>query len=182
MQRRFWLLGRRVDELWRPWVGEQITRPGYLTKRVVAGFVLQVPLIVLPQLLLALVDGQRWRWLFPVLFLVALAVGVSLSRRNQGRQLIRILAYHGVTADGQLVDPASAWQVWGYPSKVFTPTVVTLLVAQFVVVTSGVAVAVDHYTSPNRCRPASAAVVETGARAGRDHSRRCRRRVAPPVH
>lgn len=157
---RFWLLGWRVEPLWRPWVAEQITHPRYLLRRQASIGALQLLFIAVPQLLLAVSDGGWWRLLIPAILLVAMLAPLLATRRQQELQTRKLLAFHGVTADGQLREPISAWQLMGYSSSTFTPVVTTLLVAQFVLVVTGGAIVVNHYTSPNRCQQVPADVVD----------------------
>lgn len=64
----------------------------------------------------------------------------------------RLLAYHGVTADGRLVEPISAWGANPLGKVGFA-----LLCAQLLVFSSGVVVAADQITARRACQSLPAA-------------------------
>jgi hypothetical protein len=151
----FWAFGRRVDPLYRPWVAQQITDPRYFRRRLGPAIVLQVVLIVIPQTLLAVSADSRVRLLFPaglLLFYGAYA-GVVLAGRkplSPGAQR-RLLAYHGVTADGQVVTPASAFDISPLGRTGFV-----LLCAQLVVFVTGAVIVTDHVVTARSCHAVGA--------------------------
>ena len=169
----FWTFGRRVHTLYRPWVAEQLADPAYQRRRLGPVLALQVVLIVIPQTLLALAAHSRARLLIPVGLLVFYAVysGLMLARHKplSPSAQRRLLAYHGVTADGRLVTPISA-----FDASPLGRTGFALLCAQLVVFTTGVVVVTDHIVTVRSCHPlavadatALAAVVgQPGAGAG----------------
>ena len=162
-----WLFGRRVEPQWRPWVAERVTRPGYLLRRQGTVFAIQLVLVVIPQLLLSLADERPWRRIvFSAILGVAFAIGVLGARRKPEMQVVRLLAYYRVTADGRPREPVSAWRLMGYSSPISTPAVSGLLVAQFVMLASGAAIVLNHYTSPGRCQTAPAGSIGASRRGG----------------
>jgi hypothetical protein len=152
----FWAFGRRVEPLYRPWVAEQLADPRFFRRRLGPVIGLQVLLIVIPQTLLAWSDHSRLRLLLPaglLLFYGAYA-GIVLARRKPLSPLAarRLLAYHGVTADGQVVPPVSAFDV--------SPrgrTGVVQLCAQLVVFATGAVIVTDHIVTVRSCHRLSAA-------------------------
>lgn len=147
---QFWFraVGRRVDPEYRPWVAEQINDPRFRRKRLGPSLVIFFGLIFVPQTLFALVDHSTFRLIPPAVLLVALAVSALVTRNRQmpasTRQ--RLLAYHGVTADGQAVQPISAWA-----ANPLGKTGLALLTAQVLIFSSGVAVAADRIVAQQAC-------------------------------
>jgi hypothetical protein len=117
---------------------------------------LQVVLVVIPQTLLALSADNGIRLWFPaglLLFYVGYA-GIVLVRRkplSPGAQR-RLLAYHGVTADGRVVAPVSAFDLSPLGRTGFV-----LLCAQLVVFVTGAVIVTDHVVKVRSCHPLAAA-------------------------
>jgi hypothetical protein len=152
----FWTLGRRVDPLYRPWVAEQIADPRFLRRRLGPLIAMQVVLIVIPQTLLAWSDHSRLRLLLPagLLLVYAVSAGIVLARRKplSPSAMRRLLAYHGVTADGQVVAPLSAFDVSPLGRTGFV-----LLCAQLVVFATGAVIVTDHVVTARSCHRLAAA-------------------------
>ena len=148
---RFWLLSRRMPLEYRPWVVVQVLDPGFAARKIRTLMVLQLALIVVPQGLLALASGNGWRWITPAVVLTLVVVMRLASKPLTRRGQDQLLAYHGVTRQGELREPVSAWvssplSKWG----------VALFAAQVLLVTAGIGVAVDITKERNRCKPVPA--------------------------
>lgn len=143
----FWVFGRRLEPLYRPWVAAQVTQPGYARRRVTGSAVLQLGLVVIPQLALHSNGYSR-------LFFGALAVFwivLPLVRRPlRPAEVARLLAYYGVTADGQIRTPTSALSLTPFGRDGFV-----LLIAQILLVATGGAVVFDHLEARSHCHSAS---------------------------
>lgn len=154
---RFWLFAGRVDPEYRPWVAQQIVDPRYRRRRALGAAGIQL-FVVLTQLGLALQHHDRWYFLAPALLLVLMAVSLASARPLKPEQTARLLAYYGVTASGDLREPAS----WKTLNPLGTDGLV-LLMCQVLLFASGGAVVLDHYTAHDRCRsvtPADAAALQ----------------------
>ncbi len=157
---RFWVLGLRLPEPYRPWAAQQITDPQYLRRRSVG--MLGLLVFWVPALaLLTAGDGS--------VFLLAGPVGVVLGALLQARRPLRpsqrdlLLAYQGVTAHGRLVTPLTWRQTMvraGGGNPLGTVGLV-LFVAQLLLVGSGAAVVFDHYAASDRCRSVPAETAQT---------------------
>jgi len=149
----FWAVGKRLDPLYRPWVAQQITDPRFLRKRAPGSLIVPLVAYVVPQALFAGAAHSRLRLVAVgavALFLVAAAV-VNATRQMPAAARQRLLAHHGVTADGRLVDPVSAWA--GNP---LGKAGLALFSAQVLIFSSGLAVAADRITAQRACKPVPA--------------------------
>ena len=152
---RFWLLGMRVPDEHRPWAAAALLAPDHLARRRRMVLALHVPLIVLPQLLVALLLRSWFNLALAALALVAFVGASQLRALSPTRaERARLLAHHGVTPDGQLVEPVSMWRAQGV-----SPAASALLVVIVLVLGTGTVVAADHHVSPDRCRAAPEAHV-----------------------
>jgi len=150
----FWLVGKRVAPRYRPWVAAQVMAPGWTVRRMRGVFLVQIAFVALPQLVLAATTGG-WRNLLIAAFVILVVGPLSaLSDRLLHGQRHAVLAYHGVTPSGQLVQPVSPWQ-----QGPWTSTIVVLLIAVLTVLSVGVVLVVDRYVSPDRCQEAPAPAV-----------------------
>jgi hypothetical protein len=157
----FWAVGKRPEPLYRPWVAVQIARPDYTSRRLLPVLVIQTVFYVIPQTLLALAAHSRLRLIVPLVILgfnMAYAIALT-SKRKPLREATRnrLLAYYGVTCDGKLVPPVSAWS-----ANPLGRTGLALLMAQILVFSSGVAVAADMFVTQRACkvpRPADLAAL-----------------------
>lgn len=143
---RFWSLGWRVEPRYRPWVAEQVTHP-HFTRRKALGMTWLL-LFWVPAGLLAVFGEAQWLLLIGPIA-VLFGAGLQARRPLPSAQVSRLLAYHGVTSDGRLVEPRSAWLLYPQP---FGRAGLALFVAQLLLVCSGGAVLFDHYTAVDRCR------------------------------
>lgn len=148
----FWATGTRLDPEYRPWVAQQILDPAYLRRRRWPSLAFQAALIVIPQGLLALAAGSRYRLLIPAA-LVVVFVAVAFRRKpmSDGARH-RLLAYHGVTAEGTVREPLSFWA--GNP---LGKTGLVLLTMQVLIFSSGIAYAADQIIGRRACRVLPAA-------------------------
>ncbi|MGZ6826836.1 MAG: hypothetical protein ACXVGH_08580 [Mycobacteriales bacterium] len=156
----FWAVGRRVPPEHRPWVAEQLARPDYRRRRMLPLLGWQSLVLVGPLasnlrlsgapsvLVLAATGGVL------ALDLVLLSVLLRWRPELSDRERRLLLAYHGVTADGALAPPTSAWDT-NPLGRVGT----ALLAVQVLVLASGVAVVVDVVSARRGCHLPAAAVV-----------------------
>jgi hypothetical protein len=144
-----------VPDEYRPWAAAALTAPDFPARRRRALLLVQVPLVVLPQLLLALYL-RSWFNAGAVVVMVMVMVGVVrlLPDGWAGPEHDRLLAHHGVTRDGRLVEPVSLWQTSG-----MSPATMGLVAVHALVLGAGTVVVGDHLVSPDRCRVAPAAHV-----------------------
>lgn len=153
---RFWFraVGKRVDPLYRPWVAKEIADPQFLRKRLPASLVVPFGLVVVPQGLFAVAVHSRLLLITPVVVVVVFSVLVAVNRNRALSEADRrrLLAYHGVTADGTLVEPVSF-----RPANPLGKIGLALLCAQVLVFSSGVAVAADRITAQRACHVLPAA-------------------------
>jgi hypothetical protein len=152
LRRRFALLGQRLPPVYRPWVFTQITAPGYQARRTYWLLLIQVLFVVLPQTLIAVAAHSVARAVLPlaVLLLFALLAAWTRFRPSEAQQR-RLLAYHGLTADGRLVEPVSPWS-----ENPLGKSGLAVLTAQLVVFASGVTVAADRVVKEHDCKPVPA--------------------------
>ena len=152
---RFWLFPYRLRPLYRPWVAQQLTAPGYLRQAQRRQQLLVACLIFFPQAALAVAYRDPMPLVAPGAFLVVYLTGLALSRGTEAAnlQLRRLLAYHGVTADGRLVAP-STWR-HNVSLEPFGKLGTVLVVAQMTLLAIGGAAVIDQY--PDRCRQVPAA-------------------------
>ena len=149
------MLGRRLRPEHRPWVAAQITAPSFASKRTRGILPMQVLFIVVPQLLIAATTGSWLNLLIAGFGLVGFGLAVVLFRESlTADQTRRLLAHHGVTADGALVQPVSLWQ-----TSRLGRSATALLAVSILVLGTGVIVVGDHFVSPDRCRSVSAVQV-----------------------
>jgi len=142
----FWATGTRLDAEYRPWVAQQIVDPAYLRRRRWPSLAFQSVLIVVPQTLLALASGSRYRLLAPAaVCVVFLAVAFRRTPMSDVARH-RMLAYHGVTADGTVREPVSFWA--GNP---LGKTGLVLLTLQVLIFSSGIAYAADQIIGRRAC-------------------------------
>lgn len=142
----FWSVGVRLAPEYRPWVAQQIASPGYPRRRLWPSLALQTVLVVIPQTALALAAHSRLRLIAPGALIVLYAVVVVRSKTLPQAARRRLLAYHGVAADGTLRDPVSA--------RLTNPlgkAGIVLLSAQVLIFSSGVAVAADRIAARRAC-------------------------------
>ena len=147
---RFWGFGFRLAPEYRPWVAQQITRPDYMRKRLWGLLGVQSAFVIVPQALLTIGDHNPFR-LGLVAALVVFWTGYALVGTRRPKAMTeatrrRLLAYHGVTADGTLTTPVSALD--GNP---LGRVGLALLCAQVLVLSSGVAVAADRISEQRAC-------------------------------
>jgi hypothetical protein len=143
----FWVLGRRLEPLYRPWVAAQVVLPGYARRRLAGSAVVQLGLVVLPQL--ALHSKGYYRLFIAAVGLFWLVLPL-VRRPLKPSEVARLLAYYGVTADGQITSPVSAWSLTPFGRDGFV-----LLIAQILLVATGGAVAFDHLEARSHCHSAS---------------------------
>lgn len=152
----FWVLGTRVRPEHRPWAAQQITAPGFSRRRMRGVLALQVAVVALPQALLAATSGGWFNLVLALGIVAVFAVASRFAPATTPAQQQRLLAHQGVTATGELVPPVSLWAL-----SPLTRSATVVLVANSLVLGTGIVVAADRFVSPDRCRDAPAARVAT---------------------
>lgn len=161
----FRAVGKRVDPEYRAWVAQELADPLFLRSRIPASLVLPFALVVVPQTLLALAEHSRLRLVLPAVVLGVVAVSVVVNRNRTLSEVScrRLLAYHGVTADGMLVEPIS----FRAANPLGTIGIVLFFV-QVLVFSSGIAVAADRIAAERACHvPPAADLAALSAAIGR---------------
>jgi hypothetical protein len=155
----FWAMGRRVAPLYRPWVAEQIVSRDYTRRRLWPLLAIQAVLVVIPQTVLVFTSHNRVQFIAPVallVFYIGYAGYATLRPKPISAPMRRrLLAYHGVTADGTLTEPVSAWSLWA--TNPFGKSGLALFVVQVVVFVSGVTIAADWTIARRACHVLPAA-------------------------
>lgn len=144
------MLGRRLEPAYRPWVSQQVQRPGYARRRTAATALIQICLVTVPQVLFGQHGGSR----FQVVFFGALTLfwlGYPVLRKPFAPAVVaRLLAYHGVDANGAVREV-----VLLHRANPLGWTGLALLMAQVLLVSAGGAVVYDRLQARRQCHSAS---------------------------
>lgn len=152
---RFWAFGLRQAPEYRPWVYEQVTSPGYAARRMRALLLLQLVCVVIPQGLFAIDEQSLVRAVLPASLLGMFAFFALRPPRMRPAQQQRMLAYHGLSPDGRFIEPVSPWA-----ENPLGKAGLALLVAQVLVLASGIAVVYDRSISCDAVPAASLAALQ----------------------
>jgi hypothetical protein len=117
LQLTFWLTGRRLRHPYREWVARQLLSRAYRWRRLLAVLVI-AQVFFLPSVLYAVSSGSWSPIIGPATFVAFMGTQAYVCARTPA-----VLAYYGVTADGQLVEPIT------YPQRIARPSLFASMVA-----------------------------------------------------